>query len=161
MSLHPIGFSHLVVELLQQTVQPGLSHLHGPRLVGYIAHFDQNHHQLHTHNIKDSDIKQLHASDRVWFVFTFALLSPLLGAPCWWSQKPTGWTWTCWESRCVSSCQWPGCICNYELWQNKTSKNWVNVSSYWNSNPYLKEKQIMSERIPESQMVPNILIQPT
>lgn len=55
-SLHPIGFSHLVVELLQQTVQPGLSHLHGPRLVGYIAHFDQNHHQLHTHTTLKTQI---------------------------------------------------------------------------------------------------------
>lgn len=39
---------HLVVELLQQAVQPGFCHLHGPRLVGYVAHFDENHHQLRT-----------------------------------------------------------------------------------------------------------------
>lgn len=37
----------LVVKLLQETVQPGLRHLHGPGLIGYVAHFDQNHHQLH------------------------------------------------------------------------------------------------------------------
>lgn len=38
--------TYLVVELLQQAVQPGLSHLHGPSLVGYVADFDENHHQL-------------------------------------------------------------------------------------------------------------------
>lgn len=42
------GLGYLVVELLQQAVQPGLCHLHGPRLVGYVAHFDENHHQLQT-----------------------------------------------------------------------------------------------------------------
>lgn len=41
---------YLVVEFLQQAVQPGLSHLHGPGLVGYVAHFDQNHHQLNTNH---------------------------------------------------------------------------------------------------------------
>lgn len=40
------GLSYLVEEFLQETVQPGLSHLHGPGLVGYVAHFDQNHHEL-------------------------------------------------------------------------------------------------------------------
>lgn len=38
--------TYLVVELLQQAVQPGLSHLHGPSLVGYVADFDEDHHQL-------------------------------------------------------------------------------------------------------------------
>lgn len=37
---------YLVEELLQQAVQPGLGHLHGPRLVGDVAHFDQDHHEL-------------------------------------------------------------------------------------------------------------------
>lgn len=42
----------LVVKLLQETVQPGLRHLHGPGLIGYVAHFDQNHHQLHAQHLK-------------------------------------------------------------------------------------------------------------
>lgn len=46
-------------------------------------------------------------------VFTCAPLSPRLCGPCWWSQKPAGWTWTCWGSHCAWSCQWPECICNY------------------------------------------------
>lgn len=38
--------TYLVVKLLQQAVQPGLGHLHGPSLVGYVADFYENHHQL-------------------------------------------------------------------------------------------------------------------
>lgn len=53
--LHKTGLSYLVVEFLQKTVQPGLSHLHGPRLIGYVAHFDQNHHQLHTQRGKNKN----------------------------------------------------------------------------------------------------------
>lgn len=49
----PTAGLYLVVEFLQEAVQPGLSHFHGPGLIGYVTHFDQNHHQLHTnHNEK-------------------------------------------------------------------------------------------------------------
>lgn len=41
----------------------------------------------------------------------FIPLSPHLCGPCWRSQRSAGWTWTCWESRCVWSCQWPEYIC--------------------------------------------------
>lgn len=37
---------YLVVKFLKETVQPGLGHLHGAGLVGYVAHLDQDHHQL-------------------------------------------------------------------------------------------------------------------
>ncbi len=60
MSLHTTGLRYLVVEFLQKTVQPRLGHLHGPRLIGYVAHFDQNHHQLLTQQEKKSDLPQLH-----------------------------------------------------------------------------------------------------
>lgn len=62
--------TYLVVELLQQAVQPGLSHLHGPSLVGYVADFDENHHQLQ----KDKQPGVLGPPPRSWFPFKVQLL---------------------------------------------------------------------------------------
>ena len=92
----------------------------------------------HTHTTGKTQVSNSFMLVIVFGLCLHLLLSPLLGAPCWWSQKPAGWTWTCWESRCVSSCQWPGCICNYD--RIKKIKNWVNISPYWNTNPHLKRK---------------------
>lgn len=36
----------LVEKLLQQAVQPWFSHVHGPRFIRDVTHFDHNHHQL-------------------------------------------------------------------------------------------------------------------
>lgn len=53
----------------------------------------------------------LMCTHRSHVLLCFHVLSPLLCGPCWWSQKQAGWTWTCSESHCVLSCQWPECTC--------------------------------------------------
>ena len=43
---HYMKYSYLHEVLLQQAVHPGLSHLHGPHLVGDVTALDQDHLQL-------------------------------------------------------------------------------------------------------------------
>ena len=40
---------------LEETVEPGLGHVHGPRFVRYVSHFDQHHAQLKEENDLNQD----------------------------------------------------------------------------------------------------------
>lgn len=70
--------------------------------------------------------------------------SPRPCGPCWWSQRPAGWTWTCWESHCAWSCQWPGYICRWkqveQRWKGSQIITWA-----WATAPTCCARQEVQE----------------